>query len=125
MGITKETFTKRFLYAGDASSDSYLLDRYAATPSQLQGLTIEQEKGIGYLMGEMIFRAGESLRLPVSTTVVAAAIAHYFYSRAGFLEHDFRDVAMGAIFLACKSEETLRKSFEVAAVFDQVFKVGI
>jgi hypothetical protein len=55
-------------------------------------------------MGEMIFRAGESLRLPVSTTVVAASIAHYFYSRASFLQHDFRDVAMGATFLACKSE---------------------
>lgn len=54
-------------------------------------------------MGEMIFRAGESLRLPVSTTVVASAIAHYFYSRAGMLDYDFRDVAMGATFLACKS----------------------
>lgn len=62
-------------------------------------------------MGEMIFRAGESLRLPVSTTVVAACIAHYFYSRMGMLDHDFRDVAMGATFLACKSEETLRKSY--------------
>jgi predicted secreted protein len=55
-------------------------------------------------MAEMIFRAGESLRLPVSTTVVAACIAHYFYSRMGMLDHDFRDVAMGATFLACKSE---------------------
>ncbi|XP_031505781.1 uncharacterized protein LOC116268113 [Nymphaea colorata] len=123
VGITRESFTRRFLYAADPHSDNYLLDRYAPTPSQLQGLSIEQEKGIGYLMGEIIFRAGESLRLPVSTTVVAAAIAHYFYSRHGFLDHDFRDVAMGATFLACKSEETLRKSYEVSAVFDHVFKV--
>lgn len=71
----------------------------------------------------MIFRAGEALKLPVSTTVVAAAISQYFFSRASMLEYDFRDVAMGATFLACKSEETLRKSFEVSAVFDQVFKV--
>lgn len=123
MGITRESFARRFLYCGDPASDSYLLDRFSATPSQLEGLSIEQEKGIGYLMGEMIFRAGESLRLPVSTTVVAASIAHYFYSRAGLLQHDFRDVAMGATFLACKSEETLRKSYEVSAVFDVVFKV--
>jgi hypothetical protein len=124
VGITRESFSRRFLYSADPASDSYLLDRFSATPSQLEGLTIEQEKGIGYLMGELIFRAGESLRLPVSTTVVASAIAHYFYSRFGLLQFDFRDVAMGAVFLACKSEETLRKSFEVSAVFDQVFKVG-
>jgi hypothetical protein len=76
-------------------------------------------------MGEMIFRAGESLRLPVSTTVVAACIAHYFYSRMGMLDHDFRDVALGATFLACKSEETLRKSYEVSTVYDHVFKVKL
>lgn len=74
-------------------------------------------------MIETIFRAGESLKLPVSTTVVAASIAHYFFSRAGYLDYDFRDVAMGALFLACKSEETLRKSFEISAVFDYVFKI--
>jgi hypothetical protein len=52
----------------------------------------------------MIFKAGESLQLPVSTSVVAASISHYYFSRVGFLDHDFRDVVMGALFLACKSE---------------------
>ena len=51
----------------------------------------------------MIFRAGQSLELPVSTTVVAACISHYFFSRVGFLDYDFRDIAMGALFLASKS----------------------
>jgi hypothetical protein len=54
-------------------------------------------------MSEMIFKAGESLKLPVSTSIVAASIAHYFYSRVGFIDYDFRDVALGAMFLACKS----------------------
>jgi len=72
----------------------------------------------------MIFRAGESLKLPVSTTIVAVSIAHYFFSRRSFLDYDFRDVAMGATFLACKSEETLRKTYEVSAVFDYIFKVN-
>jgi|JI9StandDraft_2_1071091.scaffolds.fasta_scaffold1389887_1 hypothetical protein len=62
-------------------------------------------------MSEMLFRAAESLRLPVSTAVVAASISHFFFSRLGYLDYDFRDVAMGAMFLACKSEETLRRSF--------------
>lgn len=55
-------------------------------------------------MSELIFRAAESLKLPVSTSIVAVSIAHYFYSRVGLLDHDFRDVAMGAVFLACKCE---------------------
>lgn len=54
-------------------------------------------------MSEMIFRAGESLKIPVSTTIVAVSIAHYFFSRKGHLDYDFRDVSMGALFLACKS----------------------
>jgi hypothetical protein len=68
-------------------------------------------------------RAAESLKLPASTGIVAVSVAQYFFSRVGHLDYDFRDVAMGAIFLACKSEETLRKSYEVSAVFDQIFKV--
>lgn len=74
-------------------------------------------------MSELIFRAAESLKLPVSTSIVAASVSHYFFSRVGHLDYDFRDVAMGAMFLACKSEETLRKSYEISAVFDQIFKV--
>lgn len=74
-------------------------------------------------MAELIFRAAEALKLPVSTAVVAAAISHFVYSRRGFIDYDFRDVAMGAMFLACKSEETLRKSYDISAVFDYVFKV--
>ena len=63
------------------------------------------------------------LKLPVSTTIVTANIAHYYFTRKSFLDTDLRDIAMGAMFLACKSEETLRRSYQVAAVFDYVFKV--
>ena len=56
------------------------------------------------MMSEMIFKAGECLKLPVSTSIVAAAITHFYFSRQGFIGHDFRDVLMGALFLACKSE---------------------
>ncbi len=76
------------------------------------------------MMSEMLFKAGEMLRLPVSTTIVAMNIAQYYYTRKSFLDCDFRDVAMGAMFLACKSEETLRRAYQIAAVFDYVFKVS-
>jgi hypothetical protein len=36
-------------------------------------------------MGEFIFKAGESLKIPVSTAVVAASIAYYFYSRKSYI----------------------------------------
>ena len=55
------------------------------------------------MMSELIFKAGEILKLPVSTTVVSANIAHYYFTRKSFLDYDFRDIAMGATFLACKS----------------------
>lgn len=54
-------------------------------------------------MSEVIFRACESLQLPVSTAVVSSSIAHFYYSRVGFLHEDFRDIVMGALFLGCKS----------------------
>lgn len=55
-------------------------------------------------MGELIFRAAESLNLPVSTAVVSASIAHFYFSRVGYLDQDLRDIAMGSMFLACRSE---------------------
>ena len=65
------------------------------------------------------------LKLPVSTTIVAINIAQYYFTRKSFLDYDFRDVAMGSMFLACKSEETLRRSYQIAAVFDYIFKVTL
>ena len=50
-------------------------------------------------------------------------ITNFFYCRHSYTDYDIRDVVMGAMFLACKSEETLRKSYQVAIVFDYIFKV--
>lgn len=57
IGITKENYLQKFIYSEHQNSDNYLLDRYAPTPSQLQGFSIEQEKCIGYLMSELIFKS--------------------------------------------------------------------
>lgn len=54
-------------------------------------------------MSEMIFTAGEMLKLPISTTIVALNIAQYYYTRKSLFDLDFRDLSMGAMFLACKS----------------------
>lgn len=71
----------------------------------------------------MLFKAGQMLKLPISTTIVALNISQYYYTRKSLFELDLRDLSMGAMFLACKSEETLRRSYQIAAVFDYIFKV--
>jgi hypothetical protein len=67
--------------------------------------------------------AAKCLQLPLCTLILAKTIFHFFYTRKSFLDHDIRDVMMGAMYLACKSEETLRKTYEIAMAFDYVFKV--
>lgn len=57
VGITKQNYRQKFIYCAHSNNDNYLLDRCAATPSQLQGFSVEQEKSIGYLMSELIFRS--------------------------------------------------------------------
>ncbi len=64
------------------------------------------------------------LKLPISTTIVALNISQYYFTRKSFFDYDFRDICLGAMFLACKSEETLRRSYQIAAVFDYIFKVN-
>lgn len=63
------------------------------------------------------------LRLPITTAITAQTIFHFYFQRVSLLRHDFRDIVMGAVFLAGKSEETIRRSAHVALVFDQVFRV--
>lgn len=55
------------------------------------------------MMSEMLFKAGQILKLPISTTIVALNIAQYYFTRKSLLDLDFRDISMGAMFLACKS----------------------
>ena len=71
----------------------------------------------------MIFKAGNSLKVPVSTTVLAQILFHFYYSRVTFIHNDIRDAMIGAMYLVCKSEETLRNRYEVVVVFDYIFKV--
>ena len=70
-------------------------------------------------------QAAISLSLPISTLIVAQSLFHFFYSRKSFLDHDIRDIMMGCMYLACKSEETLKNSYEITIVFDYLFKVQL
>jgi hypothetical protein len=72
----------------------------------------------------MLTEAGMFLKLPITTVVASQTILQFFYMRESLLKYDFRDIVMGAMFLAAKSEETIRWSGHVAMVFDQVFRVN-
>lgn len=123
IGISPALFAKKFIFAQQSNTDAFLLAPNTPSPSQLAGIDLEIIKKATSLMSELLFKAGESLQVPISTTIVAISIAHFYFSRRSLVEFDLRDCCLGAMFLACKSEETLRKSYQVAAVFDYVFKV--
>jgi hypothetical protein len=63
--------------------------------------------------------------VPLCTLILAKTIFHFYYARRSFLDCDIRDTMIGAMYLACKSEETLRKGYEIAMAFDYVFKVCV
>ena len=92
-------------------------------PSQLAGFSLQNIRLIQAWASNIIFEAGKSLKVPITTTALAQMITHFFYCRHSYTDYDIRDVVMGAMFLACKSEETLRKSYQIALVFDYIFKV--
>lgn len=63
--------------------------------------------------------------MPITTAHTASIIFHRYFLKVSFLKKDLRDIAMGAVFLACKVEETSRKTRDIAMVFDQVFKISL
>lgn len=52
----------------------------------------------------MLADAGKSLKVPVSTTIIAQLLIHFFFARKDYINYDFRDAIIGAMYLACKSE---------------------
>lgn len=123
LGLTPPNFRHKFVFQHQESAEAFYFGRFEPTPSELDGLPEADEDRARSLAARMLAEAGVFLRLPVTTVVAAQTILQFFYMRESLLRHDFRDVAMGALFLAAKSEETIRWSGHVALVFDQVFKV--
>lgn len=104
LGLTLQKFKKKYVYANIESQEAFYYDRFNPSPSQLIGFTTEEESKIKNLGCLMIIQAGIFLRLPITTTVSAQTIFHYFYQRVSLIHYDFRDVAMGAVFLAAQCE---------------------
>lgn len=104
LGLTLPKFRKKHVFSGEESVDAFYYDRCTPSPSQLLGLPPSEELKIKNLGCLMIVQAGIYLRLPITTTISAQTIFHYFFQRVSLLEYDFRDVAMGCVFLAAQCE---------------------
>ncbi|KAK4243330.1 hypothetical protein C7999DRAFT_18304 [Corynascus novoguineensis] len=97
----------------------------SAIPSQYnseQGLR-QSMKQIGYdearedgyrLKGiQLIDSVRQSLQLPVKTFDTAAIYYHKFRLRFPSNEYNYEDVALASLFVACKAEDTIKKSKEI------------
>ncbi|KAK4096086.1 cyclin-like protein [Parathielavia hyrcaniae] len=62
---------------------------------------------------QLIDSVRQSLQLPVKTFDTAAIYYHKFRIRFPSNEYNYEDVALAALFVACKAEDTIKKSKEI------------
>lgn len=103
---------------------SYLYSNTALanSPSVRQGIPRDVETSNRVFICHLVEQAGNMLKLPITTIVTAQIIIHRFYYRKSMKEHKVLPVAMTALFLACKVEESPRKIRDVLNVFDRLLK---
>ncbi|KAI9179647.1 hypothetical protein H9P43_004975 [Blastocladiella emersonii ATCC 22665] len=99
--------------AGHADSDV----PSSVTPSEQDGVPPVLEARLRVLGCTLIDGAGRSLDLPQPTVATAQALLQRFYFVASLKKFGVRDIAVGALFLACKLEETPQTIRNVINVF--------
>ncbi|KAK3687443.1 hypothetical protein B0T22DRAFT_439074 [Podospora appendiculata] len=111
--------------AGDAQPPLGPDSGLSSIPTQyIQEQSLRQMlKNIGYdearednyrLKGvQLIDSVRQSLKLPVKTFDTAATYYHKFRIRFPSAEYNYEDVALASLFVACKVEDTIKKSREI------------
>lgn len=89
-------------------SSATLLD-ISQLPSLKDGMTTEEEATKRRKTCRFIEEAGRVLRLPRVAISTAMVFFHRFYAKHSFQEHDRFEVAVAAIVLAAKTEESPKK----------------
>ncbi|TPX59785.1 hypothetical protein PhCBS80983_g02208 [Powellomyces hirtus] len=87
------------------------------TPSEEDGIPKALENELRALGCELIQSAGILLRLPQVAMATAQVLLQRYYYMASLKLASVRDIAMGAVFLASKVEETPRKIKDIINVF--------
>ena len=89
-------------------------------PSLKDGMTVEEESMKRRKTCRFIEEAGRILKLPRVAVSTAEVFFHRFYAKHSFNDHDRFEVAVAAIVLAAKTEESPRK---LNSVIDECHKL--
>ncbi|RCH92478.1 hypothetical protein CU097_007560 [Rhizopus azygosporus] len=106
------------------TSNSRAVDRWSISkeeslysPSIEDGMSLEEE--FAWRMRGVCFIqiAGSRLELPLPVVGTASTLFHRFYTVASLYEFPFDKIAATCLFVACKSEETARRAFDIAKIW--------
>ncbi|KAI8820265.1 cyclin-L1, partial [Fimicolochytrium jonesii] len=97
------------------------VEQLQTTPSMDDGIPKELEYELRVLGCELIQSAGILLRLPQVSMATAQVLFQRYYYVASMRVAAVRDIAMGAMFLASKVEETPRRIRDIINVFSWLF----
>ncbi|TPX63989.1 hypothetical protein SpCBS45565_g06186 [Spizellomyces sp. 'palustris'] len=100
------------------------VEQLEQSPSRQDGISQELETELRVFGCELIQSAGILLRLPQGATATAQVLFQRFYYMASLKLVAVRDIAMGAVFLASKVEETPRKVKDIVNVFSWLIDVN-
>ncbi|TGZ83297.1 cyclin-like protein [Ascodesmis nigricans] len=85
------------------------------TPSNLDGITPQQEREMRSKGCNFITQLGIQLQLPQLTLATASMYLHRFYMQNSLKRYHYYEIAATALFLATKVEENMRKFTEIVA----------
>ncbi|KAJ2653129.1 hypothetical protein IWW40_000783 [Coemansia sp. RSA 1250] len=97
-------------------------DQLAASPSLQHGITTELETDMRAYGCHLIQSAGTVLRVPQPVMATAQVLLQRFYCLASFQDFPLRSTVLGALFLACKVEESPQTIRNIINVVDIIIK---
>ncbi|ORX89340.1 cyclin-like protein, partial [Basidiobolus meristosporus CBS 931.73] len=92
------------------------------TPSLADGISAELGRDLCHLACEFAQSAGVLLKLPQVTMATAQVLIYRYFYRTSLKDTGVQDLAMGALFLASKVEESPRKIKDIINVFHYLSK---
>jgi cyclin L len=92
------------------------------TPSELEGLSLVDEKKIRIFMSGLIQEAGILLKLPQVCILTGMSIFQRFYFKKSFLKFDPLHCSCASLFIATKIEESFRKVRDLVSIFHHLSK---
>ncbi|PWA03127.1 hypothetical protein BB558_000691 [Smittium angustum] len=95
----------------------------ADSPSKKVGINEQMEESFRYYGCRLIQSAGILLKLPQVVMASAMVIYQRVYCISSFKELGIKDAVLGALFLATKTEESLRRTHEIISSVDIVIKM--